>query len=71
MLWKDQIREWKDEAREDGLSEGKSIGLKEGAKNKAIETARKMIENKISMDLIVKCTGLSLEEVNKLNQGNF
>ena len=68
MLWKDQIREWKDEAREDGLSEGKSIGLKEGAKNKAIETARKMIENKISMDLIVKCTGLSLEEVNSLKE---
>ena len=59
MLWKDQIREWKDEARE------------EGAKNKTIETARKMIENKIPMDLIVKCTGLSLEEVTKLNQGNF
>lgn len=68
MLWKDQIREWKDEAREDGLSEGKSIGLKEGAKNKAIETARKMIENKISIDLIVKCTGLSLEEVNSLKE---
>ena len=60
MLWKDQIREWKDEAREDGLAEG--------AKKKAIETAKKMLENKITMDLIVKCTGLSLEEVNKLNQ---
>ena len=76
MLWKDQIREWKDEAREDGLAEGRTegmeegkvIGLKEGAKNKAIETAKKMLENKISTDLIVKCTGLSLEEVNKLKE---
>lgn len=60
MLWKDQIREWKDEAREEGLAEG--------AKNKTIETARKMIENKIPIDLIVKCTGLSLEEVNSLKE---
>ena len=72
MLWKDQIREWKDEAREDGLKEGlaegeakgKAIGLKEGV----IETAKKMIKNKISMDLIATCTGLSLEEVNKLKK---
>ena len=68
MLWKDQIREWKDEAREDGLkegrAEGKAIGLKEGV----IETAKKMIKNKISMDLIATCTGLSLEEVNKLKK---
>ena len=55
MLWKDQIREWKDEAREDGLAEG--------ARTKAIETAKNMLENKLSTDLIVKCTGLSLDEV--------
>ena len=60
MLWKDQIREWKDEAREDGLAEG--------ANNKAIETAKKMLENELSTDLIVKCTGLPLEEVNKLKE---
>ena len=55
MLWKDQIREWKYEAREDGLAEG--------ARTKAIETAKNMLENKLSTDLIVKCTGLSLDEV--------
>ena len=55
MLWKDQIREWKDEAREDGLAEG--------ARTKAIETAKNMLENKLSTDLIAECTGLSLEEV--------
>ncbi len=64
MLWKDQIREWKDEAREDGLAEGR----KEGANNKAIETAKKMLENELSTNLIVKCTGLPLEEVNKLKE---
>ena len=54
------------DARQAGLEEGRL----EGAKKKAIETARKMLENKITTDLIIKCTGLSLEEVNKLNQSN-
>lgn len=58
MLWKDQIREWKDEAREDGIKEN------------TIETAKKMLENELSADLIVKCTGLSLEEVNKLKENH-
>ena len=62
MLWKDQIREWKDEAREDGLAEG--------AKKKAIETARKLLEKNIPAETIAECTELSLEEVNKLNKGN-
>ncbi len=64
MLWKDQIREWKDEAREDGLAEGR----KEGSNNKAIETARNFLKKNISAEIIAECTGLSLEEVNKLNQ---
>ena len=55
MLRKDQIREWKDEAREDGLAEG--------ARTKAIETAKNMLENNLSPDLLAECTGLSLEEV--------
>ena len=62
MLWKDQIREWKDEAREDGLKEGRA----EGAKNNAIETAKNLLKKHISIDIIAECTGLSLEEVNKL-----
>lgn len=60
MLWKDQIREWKDEAREDGLAEG--------AKKKAVETASKLLNKNISVETIAECTGLSLEEVNKLKE---
>ena len=56
MLWKDQIREWKDEAREDG------------ARDKAIETASKLLNKNISVETIAECTGLSLEEVNKLKK---
>lgn len=56
MLWKDQIREWKDEAREDG------------ARDKAIETASKLLNKNIPVETIAECTGLSLEEVNKLKE---
>ena len=66
------------DARRAGLKEGIALGeargekrgLLAGERKKAIETAKKMLENKITTDLIIKCTGLSLDEVNKLNQGN-
>ena len=38
----------------------------EGSKQKAIETAKKMLENGISKEIIANCTGLALEEVEKL-----
>ena len=52
------------DARRAGLKEG----LAEGAKKKAIETARKLLEKNISAGTVAECTGLSLAEVNKLNQ---
>ena len=50
------------DARKAGLREGRL----EGERDKAIETAKKMLENEIPIDLITKCTGLSLEEVKRL-----
>ena len=38
----------------------------EGAKQKAVETAKKMLENCLSKEIIANCTGLSLEEVEQL-----
>ena len=68
MLWKDQICEWKDEAREDGLKEGRVEGEAKGAKNKAIETAKNLFKLNLTTEQIATCTGLSLEEVNKLKK---
>ena len=60
------------DARQAGLEEGIALGEKRGLlageRKKAIETAKKMLENELSTDLIVKCTGLSLEEVSKLKE---
>ena len=75
MLWKDQIREWKDEAREDGLAEGRAegmeegkvIGLKEGAKNKAIEATKNLLKmNLLTVEQIAAAEQLSIEEVIKI-----
>ena len=54
------------DARKAGLKEGMEKGLLAGERDKAIETAKKMLENEIPIDLITKCTGLSLEEVKRL-----
>ncbi len=54
------------DARRAGLKEGRIEVLAEGARRKAIETARKMFGKNISAEIIAECTGLSLEEVNKL-----
>ena len=58
------------DARQAGLKEGIALGEKRGLlageRKKAIETARKMLEKNISAETIAECTGLSLEEVNKL-----
>ena len=72
MLWNDQVREWKDEAREEGLAEGRAVGLaegeKRGKKENAVETARKLLKCNVSAGIISECTGLSLEELDGLKK---
>ena len=50
------------EGREMGISEGRELGARENSEI----TAFKMKENGVSIDIIVKCTGLSVEEVEEL-----
>ena len=45
---------------------GREKGLAEGARNNAIENAKNMLKEKIAPEVVVRCTGLSLEEVQKL-----
>ena len=54
------------DARKAGLKEGMEKGRLAGERNAKFETAKKMLENKIPIDLITKCTSLSLEEVKRL-----
>ena len=52
--------------RLEGREEGRMEGREEGVKLKAFETARKMLADGLSIDLIAKYTGLSFEAVQAL-----
>jgi predicted transposase/invertase (TIGR01784 family) len=46
--------------------DGKKEGLAEGEQKKAIETAKKMLEKGIAVEVVAECTGLAIEDVEKL-----
>jgi predicted transposase/invertase (TIGR01784 family) len=54
------------EAFDDGVMQGLSRGISQGAHQKAIETAKSMMQRNISIDIVAECTGLSPEEIEKL-----
>ena len=41
---------------------------KDIANEKTIETAKKMLENNIPAEIVAKCTGLEISQVDKLKQ---
>ena len=47
-----------------GLQQGISKGLQQGEYKAKIETAKNLLAEKIPIDIIVRTTGLSIEEVN-------
>ena len=56
--------------RKEGLEEGEKLGFEKGEKlgisKTKIETAKKMKEENIPLDIIVKITSLTKEEIEKL-----
>ena len=67
MLWgeynyDEDIAAQRQEAFDDGLNKGFS----QGSQQKAIETAKNMFSNNISLNIIAECTGLSTETVEQL-----
>ena len=52
--------------KEDGYNNGYNDGKELGAKENAIEIAKKMLKENVDVDFIVKMTGLSKEELEKL-----
>ena len=51
-----------EEAREKGLA----AGIAKGKKASILETAKKFLKEKVDIDIISKCTGLTKEEINSL-----
>ena len=56
------------EARRDGRKEGKKEGIKEGKREANLETAKKLLDEKIDIDIIIKATGLTNEEILNINK---
>jgi len=52
---------------DDGKAEGLEEGKKEGKKEEQITIAKNLLQKGVSIDLVSESTGLSIEELNKLN----
>ena len=50
----------------EGIVEGIAQGITQGSHQKAIETAKNMLNDKLDIQTILKYTGLSIEEINAL-----
>ena len=62
MEWERQKTYLFNKGKEEGIAEGKAAGMKE----KAVEAARNMLIENISPEIVTKCTGLPIDEVQKL-----
>lgn len=49
-----------------GYDKGLKAGVTQGAKNKQIEIAKKMLEDKVPIENIISYTGLTKEEIENL-----
>ena len=82
MTWEMMLKERHDDGRNEGRTEGIAIGKKRGVKigekrgraegiaigiqQTQIETARNMLKDGLSADLITKCTGISAQQISEL-----
>ncbi|MGN1215885.1 MAG: hypothetical protein ACI4TJ_06520, partial [Candidatus Cryptobacteroides sp.] len=58
--------EGREEGRQEGRQEGRAEGRQEGARENAVKTARALLQNGVSTDIVANCTGLSLDELEAL-----
>ena len=57
--------------REEAFEKGVNKGLQQGEYQKAIETAKSMLKDKLDIEAIIKYTGLSIEEIKNLTKEIF
>ena len=71
MTTEDDTREWlefelertRKAALTEGRAEGEAKGMAKGAREAALETARRMLKEGLSEEIVIRCTGLSSDEV--------
>ena len=66
VILRDNINTERAEGREEGREEGRAVGRKEGKEEGKREMALRMKAEGIPVDVIARCSGLKVEEINKL-----
>lgn len=61
------IAEGMAEGMAEGLAKGHEQGVQEGIKQEKRESAKKLLEKGVSIDIVMTCTGLSLSELESLS----
>ena len=64
------MEEGKKEGMKEGIKEGIKEGMEEGRKEKALEIAKMLILENTPMEKVAKYTGLPLEEIKRLKNGD-
>ena len=52
--------------RNEGIAIGEKAGEERGRNEAKLETAKSLLQRNISIDIVAECTGLSVEEIEKL-----
>ena len=60
------IAKGREQGREEGIEKGREEGIEQGAYNTKLETAKKLLEDNISSEAVVKYTGLPLKVIMEL-----
>lgn len=65
MAYRD-IKNSIDTAKQEGLAEGMELGMEKGMNQKALDIARNMLADGVDINLIMKYSGLTQEQIDKL-----
>ena len=63
---KNSIDTAKQEGKQEGLAEGMELGMKKGKNERSLEIAKTMLADGVDINLIMKYSGLTLEQLDKL-----
>ena len=62
------LKEAREKGIEQGIEKGIEQGIEKGIEQEKIEIAKELLNNNVSLDIIMKSTGLSKEEIEKLKK---
>jgi len=55
-----------DKGKKEGVVEGELVGIDKGEKNKAIDIAKNLLSMNMDIEIIMKATGLTIEDIDAI-----